>query len=229
MIRLNLPFIKLPTEFITLLKSNVVVNTSPAPVFDIVGKNSSLMMLLTKAFKEFDDSRGLEKILLALGWSSFRERIASVYIYKALNGSYPEQTYMDLVEDIKKFETKFSDHGVTSISRLFLLGFYLKLASIELGKKKINSLGEVKVSDDVIQFLNVSEGRSERIDWLILILMHLNASLGEKMLLNSLNAGKKFEELYNLMPKDSQEVMCHNLLAYGASIQEEDVFLYGKI
>lgn len=229
MIRLHLPYIKLPTEFITLLKANVIVNTSAAPVFDELNKNRALVMLLERAFKEFDDGRGVEKILLALGWSNFRERMASIFIYKAQNGSFPDSTNMNLVDEITKFEAKFSDHAVTSYSRIFLLGFYIKLASIELNKKKSISMGDLNVSEELLNILNISEGRSEKIDWLILILMHLNASLGEKVLLNNISVGKSFEELYNLMPKDSQEVMCQNLLSYGASIQEDDIFLYDKV
>jgi len=31
------------------------------------------------------------------------------------------------------------------------------------------------------------------------------------------------------MPTDAQDVMAQNLMAYGASIQEPDVFLYEKV
>jgi len=42
-------------------------------------------------------------------------------------------------------------------------------------------------------------------------------------------AGKKFEEIYMLMSNEAQEIMGKNLMAYGASIQEADVFLYEKV
>ena len=61
------------------------------------------------------------------------------------------------------------------------------------------------------------------------MLFHLFAYFGEKTLMNHLVAGKSFEELYSQMPKEDQQVMGQNLLAYGASIQESDLFLYEKV
>lgn len=219
----------MPQEFVTLLKSNISVSSSPAPVFDIIRPNRALFSILETAFKEFDDGRGVEKVLTALGWANFRDRMASIYVYKTMYGDYPSKTDMELVEDIKQIETRFTDHSVSSISRLFLVGFYLKLANLKIQEREDNKFLEIKIPPEIGAMMKLSQGRSERIDWLLLILLHLNASLGEKMLMNNLIAGKKFDELYQLMPKDSQEVMNQNLLAYGASIQEPDVFLYDKV
>ena len=229
MIKLHFPFVNMPQEFVTLLKSNISVSSSPAPVFDIIRPNRALFSILETAFKEFDDGRGVEKVLTALGWANFRDRMASIYVYKTMYGDYPSKTDMELVEDIKQIETRFTDHSVSSISRLFLVGFYLKLANLKIQEREDNKFLEIKIPPEIGAMMKLSQGRSERIDWLLLILLHLNASLGEKMLMNNLIAGKKFDELYQLMPKDSQEVMNQNLLAYGASIQEPDVFLYDKV
>ena len=49
------------------------------------------------------------------------------------------------------------------------------------------------------------------------------------MLVSHLIAGKKFEEMYSLMSKDDQAIMCQNLMAYSASIEEPDMFLYEKV
>lgn len=227
--KLNLPYVTLPAEFLTLLKSNLSVTTSPAPIFDIIRPNRALYHTLEKAFKEFDDGRGLEKTMMALGWANFRDRVASLYIYKTVYGDYPVHTNMELVEDIKTLEQKYVDHGVHSFSRLFLLGFYLRLANIQVQRRENNQFLEMRVPDEVGAILRLSQGRSEKIDWLILIIMHLSEALGEKMLMNALLSGKKFEELYELMSSEARMKMSNNLLAYGASIRESDVFLYDKI
>lgn len=227
--KFNLPYVNLPSEFITLLKSNLSVTTSPAPIFDVIRPNKALYLTLEKAFQEFDDGRGLEKTMMALGWSNFRDRTASVYISKFIYGDFPQKTSMDLVEDIKVLEQKYLDHGVHSFSRLFLLGFYLRLANIQIQRREHNHYLEIKVPDEVGPILRLSQGRSEKIDWLILIVMHLLNAFGDKMLTNSLIAGKKFEEMYQLMSPEARKTMSDNLLAYGASIREQEVFLYEKI
>lgn len=227
--KLHLPHVILPSEFVTLLKSNLSVTTSPAPIFDVIRPNQAIYLTLEKAFKEFDDGRGLEKTMIALGWSNFRDRMASIYIYKAIHGQFPKSTSMDLVEDIKQLETRFTNHGVTSFSRIFLLGFYLRLANLQIQKRENNKFIEIKIPEELSAFLRLSQGRSEKIDWLILIIFHLLYGLGDKLLMNGLMQGKKFDELYELMSPENKKNMLENLLAYGASIQEQDIFLYDKI
>src|SRR5688572_25717135 len=114
MIKLQLPYVNMPQEFVTLLKSNLQVTTSPAPVFDVIRPNKALYSILEKAFKEFDDGRGLEKVLMALGWANFRDRMAGVFIYKKIFGDFPSRTDMELVEEIKQTEMRFADHTVNS-------------------------------------------------------------------------------------------------------------------
>ena len=227
--RLQFPFLNLPQEFVTLLKSNLSLNNSPEQILDLVSPNHALKSILVTAFGEFNSDRGIEKVIQALGWSNFRDRMASIYIYKSKYGNYPYKTDMGLVEDIKSLENRFTDHSVNSFSRLFLLGFYLKLANLDIQRRENNHFLEISIPSEIGSLLRQSQGRSERIDWLILILYQLNSSLGEEMVMNSLISGKNFEYIYALMPQDAQEVMIQNLLAYGASIQEPDVFFYEKI
>ena len=227
--KLHLPHVRLPSEYITLLKSNLSVVSSPSQIFDTIRPNQALYMTLEKAFKEFDDGRGLEKTMMALGWSNFRERMASLYIYKKIYGLFPATSSMELVDDIRSWEQAYSDHGVHGYSRLFLLGFYMKLANFQIQQRENNQFLEMKIPEEIAPLLKLSQGRSEKVDWLILILMHFLEGLGEKMLMNALISGKKFQELYELLNPEYRKSMLDNLLAYGASINEQDVFLYEKI
>jgi len=227
--KIQLPHVILPNEFLILLKINVSLSSASEPIFEVIRPNKALFLVLEKAFKEFDDGRGLEKTMVALGWANFRDRMASLYVYKSIYGNYPIKTSMELVEDLKLLELRFSNHSVTSLSRLFMLGFYLKLANIETQRKENNKYIDIKIPDELGPFLKFSQGRTEKIDWLILITMHLLNGLGEKLLMNALVSGKKFSEIYNLMTPENRKDMMENLLAYGASIGEQDIFLYEKI
>lgn len=216
--KLRLPYVNLPHEFLTLLKSHIPVTTAPSLILDHLKANRSLTAILEAAFQEFTGKHGLDQALMGLGWANFRDRIASIYVYKVIYGNFPTKTDMGLVEDIKQIESQFSEHALHSYSRLFLLGFYLKLANVDL-----------KIPIEVKSLLKLTQGRSQRIDWLILILMHLLEGLGEKTVATGIAAGKKLDELYPLMSSSARESMLNNLLAYGASIEEADVFLYERI
>ncbi|MFP5385250.1 MAG: hypothetical protein ACLGHN_04180 [Bacteriovoracia bacterium] len=227
--KFHLPHVILPAEFLKLLKSNLSVTSTAEPIFEVLRPNKALYSILDKAFQEFNDGRGLEKTMAALGWSNFRDRTASVFIYKTIYGNYPSKTSMDLVEDIKELEARFVNHSVHGYSRVFLLGFYLRLANLQMQRRENNKFLEVKVPEEAGPLLKLTQGRSEKIDWLILILMHLLYGLGDKMLMNALVTGKKFDELYSLLSPEYRKLMMDNLLAYGLSIQEPDIFLYDKI
>lgn len=227
--KIHLPHVIMPNEFVSLLKTNLSITTSPAPVFDILRPNRAIYSVLETAFKEFDDGRGIEKTMIALGWSNFRDRMASLYVWKAIYGNFPNSTSMELVEEIKELEARFSSHGVHSLSRIFLLGFYLKLANLQIQRRSNNKFLEIKIPEELGSFLRLSQGRSEKTDWLILITLHLLNGLGDKLLMNALISGKKIDELYSLLTADYRKMMMDNLLAYGASIGEQDIFIYDKI
>ncbi len=226
--QLHLPVINLPSEFVSLLKFHISSNTSYETVADFIKPNRALNSILDIAFKEFGTG-GPEKLMTTLGWSNFRDRMGSVYIYKSIYGNYPTKTNMELVEDIKSFEMRFTAHTVHGYSRLFLLGFYLKLANLELQTRANNKFLEIRIPNEINAILKLSQGRSKKIDWLILVILHLIEALGEKMLMNSLVSGKKFDTLYEMMSPEASERMHQNLLAYGASIKDPDLFLYEKV
>lgn len=219
----------LPLEYVSLLKTNISATTPGSTIIEELKKNQALYLTLEKCFKEFDDGRGFEKTMAALGWANFRDRLASIYVYKSIYGQFPMKTSMDLVEDIKVFETRYMGHSVHGISRSFLLGFYLRMANLQVQQRENNKFLEIKVPEEVLSLLKLSQGRAEKIDWLILILMHLISALGDKMVEGALANGRKFQELYPLMSPEAKKQMMDNLLAYGASIFEHDTFVYDKV
>lgn len=222
----QLSFVSLPPEFIELLKSNIFI-TSHSTFFDSIKKNQALCLSLERALNEFDDGRGFEKTLSALGWANLRDKLASFYISKTTNGVYPLKTDISLVDDIRELESRFSNHSVNGFSRLYLLGFFLKMVNIS--NKKMNIDHQVSVPDDIGVYLRLSQVRSVKIDWLILILIHLIEGIEDKTLLTSLAAGRGIDELYTLLPTGKRKWMFENLLKYGVSIGESDFFTNDKV
>lgn len=217
----------MPQEFVILLKTNLGGTPKPADVFKILKSNPALMMVMERAFAEFDDGRGIEKVMSALGWLSFKDRLSSLYISKSLFGKYSQKTDLEIIEEIKAFERHYQQFEVSSYSRLFLLGFYIRLANIRNYTLKAGEV--IRIPAAVSNILSVQEGRAERIDWLILIITHLLMSLDESLIINHLGQQKKIDQLYELMSATDRQLMFDNLLSYGASIGEQDFVLYAKI
>lgn len=227
--KFSLPYVILPSEFLILLKSNFTASSSQNQILDIIHTNPPFEKYLENVFEEFGSGKSLSKSLSTLGWHNFRDRLASVYLHKLIKGTFPTSTQIKNIEQIKEFESRYSDHEIHGNSRAFLLGIYLKFANIENRKNPKHSSGELKIPEEIGAFLRLSQVKSEKIDWLILILIHLLFSLGDKVLLNALMSGKKIEELFPLMNLESKKMMFENLLVYSASINDPEFFLYNKI
>lgn len=228
---IHLPAIVLPSELIDLLKDpNAATTGFDSPVSKMLRKRPAASLILTRAFSEFDEHKvGLEKIFVTLGWAHFRDRMSSVYFFKAIHGSFPEKTDMDLVEDVKKFEVKFQDKGISGQSRLFLLGTYLKFYNIYLSHRGDDAVETVEVPSAVERILSLSQMRTDRPDWLILACWHFHSYLQTDSFTKNLKSGATYQSLFSLLSKAQQQQMISNLLSYGASIQESDPFLFERI
>jgi len=90
--KFNLPHVILPLELCSLLKTNLAVSNSSSIIHDSINSNEALYHILEKIFKEFDDGRGFEKTVMGLGWPNFRDRIASIYLYRLINRKFPQKT-----------------------------------------------------------------------------------------------------------------------------------------
>jgi hypothetical protein len=77
--------------------------------------------------------------------------------------------------------------------------------------------------------MKLSQVRSERIDWLILMVWHFTNYLGKNQLIAKLSAGVSFSELYKEITAEQQLHFTQNLLTYGASVQEDEVFFYERV
>lgn len=225
----NLPYVGLPFELVKILKTNLSVSNPSLVIAEILQKSSSIHYILQKPFQEFGFGVDLERSISSMGWQNFRDRLAGIYIYKSLYGDYPLRATLDEVLDIKNLEEIFSEHYVKGPSRVFMLGFYLRLVNIHSRNNAGTDYNDIRIPQEVIALLSRSRNKSHKIDWLILILMHLIYCVGQKTLSEEMVKGRKIKDLYNLLTIEQKKLMVNNLLAYGASIGEPDLFLYDKI
>jgi hypothetical protein len=188
-----------------------------------------LYHILSNALKELDDGRGTEKLIVGLGWVNLRDRMACLYLSKNLFEYYPDHFQVDLLEEIKLFETKYSDFSVDGFSRLFLLGFFMKMhnqkvMALDGGENRV-----MKFSDSLIPILKLSKVKSEKLDWLLIILQHFLNSLGVEKLKDLISENKNFIQIYEMLSLEERKGMHSNLLAYSSSIFDSEFFLYEKV
>ncbi len=225
----HLPYVHLPKELVELLKINLSNNNVLDEILSKIQGNRPLNLLIETTFPEFYESKKLEKMISALGWSSFRNRLTSLYIRKAQTGKFPDRTDINSVAEICDFEQRFIQYGMSGFSRAYLLGLYLSLANLSVRNNQGVKPIMLRIPEQVDLFLRFSQNRSERVDLLILVLSHLYHALGDEFLLSALAQGKAIDELYEILAFDFRRQMSDNLLAYSASINEVDTFLYRKV
>lgn len=226
---IHLPALVLPGEYIGLLKVPTAAGGTALPVVDMLRKSPALYMVMEKAFQEFNEHKiGLEKIATTLGWSNFRDRMASVYIFKALHGTFPDKTEMELVQQAIDLEARFTDKAVTGTSRIFMLGLYFRFLNIYISMRE-DGTPEVSIPPTIDKILALRNIKTDRPDWLLLLCWHLESFLGMAQVSSFIESGLSWSQIYQKLNQNQQFHLVSNLLSYGASIQEDDPFLYERI
>lgn len=221
-----LPYILMPDQFTYLLRANMT--TTGALYRDIhqyFYKRKGLYELIRHNFSDIDPYAAADKLVKALGWSGFRERLAGLYLNFIWHGSYDQSVDQKVLQDIADFESFLSTNTIQNYSRSFLLGFYLKSAELsgaELGNEwKISNI----IKDAELKgMLKAMGARVIKIDWLVLQLLHFRSYLGYPKLVQMLNRACSYAELYGELSMEQREDLAKNMLAYGASIDEANIF-----
>lgn len=222
---LCLNYFEIPDSFSLLLRSNL--NAKENAYNYIIGelsKNKGHALLVEKIFLDNSPKSGLFNSLKSLGWISFRNRIASAYVSKIENGIFSHVEGNLNILDILQFEEKFSKYTVEGYNRLFLLGLYMKLSCYS----KYSSIDWSEyIFDSLLETLDQAKSKTIKIDWLILMLIHLH-QVSKTKILSQVKSDLNWHEIFSFLDEDIQQSFINNFLTYGASITENDIF-YGVL
>ncbi len=226
-----LPFVHLPKELVLLLRSNLGSSEKQhREVIECINQNPALLNLLENIFQEYDESKRLSIVLRKISWSHFRDQLASIYIYKAVYGHYPESPQLSLVNDIHRLEDKLSGHGILSNSRAFLFGFYLKMLQIQLRKENSeHTQNLLDLPKDILRILSLSKHRTEKIDLLTLLVWHFSEFIGLDHTESFIKSRSTYNELYDLLSDEQKNIVSNNFLSYCASIKEDEIFINDRV
>jgi len=220
------PALKMPDFFTRLLKVNMQSSGQHfVGLQKYILDNQSFTALVELGLKDIDKDLHIERIIKALGWHGFRDRIATMFIYKEVNGDYPRHIPQNGVYGLLTFEDKVKPYTIAGYSRAFLLGFYQKLMLLHLNKTNPNEKHDNFLIDDtIIALLRFSNSRAVNVDWLLIVLKHFTVFLGYEKLENYLKSGVSYEDLFSLVTKEQRQLVMDNLLSYGSSINDAEIF-----
>lgn len=211
---------QLPEELVFLLKSNL---THDKDIFDyiyeVLAPNLSLQHLFNQTFSFIDGEKSFKEMMKSLGWLHFRDRLCALYLNRIKDGQYPSQIDSSVINDLLILEQRLEDHTIQSVSRGYLLGFYLAVLSLSDGNFS------AQIPRVVFDLLKVTRSRIENIDWMVLTLWHFSNFLGEKVLHEAvINERKTYQDLYKMLLESQKKQMFRNLLHYSYSIKDGDYF-----
>lgn len=222
-----LPGQLVPEQLTKVLCSNVQdTRKAYTKVAKYLQSSSYLEKLIQKYFSAYQSRQSLEDILNYTGWELFRLRLIGIYLEYIQDERFPENPNPDMSNEVDLFARAFDRFCVNGYSRHYLLGFYLR--AIELQPfSKLHLLDEVQEVRDI---LAISKFKHEKLDWLILLVWHLKIFFGKDLLLKYIHEhnGDYYSVVANVS-KEQREVLVRNLLTYGQSINETELFLFEKV
>lgn len=221
-----LRYLNLPSDFIFLLKSDM--NTRGAG-FKILKSNfwnsGSISSLVKNCFVDIDELGRFDRIIHSLGWLGFRDRLASAYVEYELTGHFPKSPNLRLIDEVLTLEDYLKPYTIDGHGRGFLLGFYLRLHMCR--EQRTNPDFEIPknlISEDIINLFDVGQSKVLPIDWIGLTLHLLSQYKRVDYLKDGLSQSMTFQDFLTDLPPSDKEDTLYNLVTYGASIEDKEMF-----
>lgn len=228
----NLPMCTIPEEMSWALKMRFHNNKkSYAIIADEIYGSPLLKVLVPRLFQEYIKNNNLESMLNALGWNGFRDRLGAIYLYKMEYGEFPTQIELEAIREIKQFEDQFRDYVPDGDSRMFMLGFYLKMCDFKLNQDfQYMSESLLKTSESILKIFKKGTQKSIKLDWIYITLKVLEEMISPERLESVINESNgNFYKVYQDLSQEDQRVLIQSLMAYGGSINESEIFIYDRV
>jgi hypothetical protein len=219
-------YTNLPTDFIDLLKLDMNTRGSGfKKLKSTYWHEGSISSLVKKCFFDIDSTGRFERIIHSLGWLGFRDRIAAAYIEYQLTGHFPNVPDLNYIEDVIKLEEQLKPYTIDGFGRGFLLGFYIKMSLCEtIRKDPTKKLLPININKEVLNLLDLGQSKLLQIDWLCLTLLQVKNYKRISYLTENLKSGVNFRDLITDLPDKEREQIIYNLVTYGASIKDREIF-----
>jgi len=186
---------------------------------------ASFRALVFSYFSDIDSKGRIDIIIKSLGWATFRNRLAALYIHYQAHGEFPATVDTTLAKGLEEFEAKLINHTVDGFSRSYLLAFYLKMARLwSMNKDCEDLLEHLNVEEEIFKYLRSAKAKTVKIDWLILLLCHFHYVFGGDELKKVMDEGTNYTEIFQSLSEAQQDMLMQNFYSYGYSINEVEIF-----
>lgn len=224
---LNIPYVSLPEYFTYLLAGQIQNSIQLNNHLELyILENKELQYFVKTLFVDIDPNGGIGRIISIAGWTGIRNRLAALFIEHSLGGKFVESINLNLINDILNLENKLKFFTPNGYHRIFLLGFYAKMSLIKTqDQTDIISTNPLIITDTHIELMKYSKAKSIRLDWLLLLIVHFEHFLGIERFEHLLKAETNYSALYSMLEDDQKEQIINNCLSYGASINDQDIFI----
>ena len=225
---MDLNYVDMPESYCRLLAVDMT-STSKHHIGlqNYILSNPSLKGITSRIFSRGADL-DINTQIKTLGWYGVRDRLMAYYIHFAHTNKHTKIVNVDIIEDIIHMEKALRFSTVSGYSRVLLLLFYMKLDNLESSEHALSN-HLLYPNEKVINILKLTNKRTIKIDYLIILIHHLLDFFGEKELLIMINEGKPFHELYQKMEPYQIDKITENFLTYSASIDDSEIFVSMRI
>lgn len=222
-------FVDMPDYFTQVLRSNMQSSSkSFANLKTHISSHKGFLGISQRTFSEFLNTSkqfSLDKVITNLGWLGFRDRLAAVFLDYKLNGHFSNYTNLKSINDLLDWESSMKSCMVEGYGRLFLLGLYLKMGGLSEFEN-----AEFKCFDFFCENL-CKNGKVKliEVDWVLLLLFHFKHVFGETQLKSMIDQSFSLNAIYEQLSDDEKYFTMRNLLKYGASIGDHEIFFSQSI
>ena len=174
--------------------------------------------IIPRLHPHFNQVESLDEMVRSLGFFGLRDRLTAYYLQREVEGRYPEQVNLRRIEDVQKFHQVLQPFSSGDHSRTYLLALFLQLQRWQHDLK-------LAVPLEVLNNLKGARAKSPQIDWCVLMTWHYGLYLGHRDLNDFIEKKElSYQELWAKLHREQQVEMMSNLLIYGMSIGEEEIW-----
>tara|TARA_B100001971_G_scaffold61895_1_gene56870 strand:- start:70302 stop:71003 length:702 start_codon:yes stop_codon:yes gene_type:complete len=205
-------------------------NRTYQEIWEFIHQDQALKILLPRIFEKNHLGGDLKAQMSSYGVKGIRDRLASLFLYQLSEKNQAKSVDLTYILEVQQFEERFSEFANEWDSRIFLLGFYLRVKDLKNEEYNDPEEYELNIPLDVDEILTHGKAKIEKLDWLIITLKSLLQFKSKDELIDWIN--KDGKDIYNLiitLSPAQQKVFLKDLLQYGHAINDLDFFIFNKI